>query len=244
MGGITNVTTEQANPTTQEETNAVVETPNLNYVTADQLAQLEEAMTRRIQSATAKAENRINQQVSEKVQAKINELQAAGITATAEQASALLEAETQRMQPEEVTPQEQNPEAQSKDAKTNWINKNGGKADDPIWQAVYELVSESGIDLENGDVEVGKYFYEANGELIRHTKSSFLNAWSEAIKAKKARLEGTNKETETATIQGEQAEEVHPASVPALGIVGHTNRIRDAKFDEIELLTKAFNKGR
>ena len=151
---------------------------------------------------------------------------------------------------------------------------------DPIWQTVYELVKASGTDLENGDVELRDFFYDESGNLIRHTKASFVSAWDGALKAKKARLsaafpsgrhsdavqsEGTassadrtgGRHSDTAQSEGAASspgqlpqatagqagdEQISPATVPALGTLGHTNRVRDANFNELELLAKAFKR--
>ena len=250
------------------------------YVTAEQFEAFRAELLRKVQSTTAKQENRINK--------RIDELARAGITATAEQVSALIEAEDasaaagqaqQVRESREDSSIEQAPEP-ARETSEGWIRANGGNVNDPIWQTVYELVKASGTDLENGDVELRDFFYDESGNLIRHTKASFVSAWDGALKAKKARLsaalpsgrhsdavqsEGTassadrtgGRHSDTAQSEGAAsspgqlpqaiagqagAEQISPATVPALGTLGHTNRVRDANFNELELLAKAFKR--
>lgn len=274
-----------------------------SYVTAEQFEAFRAELLRKVQSTTAKQENRINK--------RIDELARAGITATAEQVSALIEAEDASAaadrQPDLHSPQrlggreasaalpsgqaqqvresredssiEQAPEP-ARETSEGWIRANGGNVNDPIWQTVYELVKASGTDLEPGDAELRDFFYDESGNLIRHTKASFVSAWDGALKAKKARLsaalpsgrhsdavqsEGAassagrtgGRHSDTAQSEGAAsspgqlpqaiagqagAEQISPATVPALGTLGHTNRVRDANFNELELLAKAFKR--
>ena len=251
-----------------------------SYVTAEQFEAFRAELLRKVQSTTAKQENRINK--------RIDELARAGITATAEQVSALIEAEDasaaagqaqQVRESREDSSIEQAPEP-ARETSEGWIRANGGNVNDPIWQTVYELVKASGTDLEPGDAELRDFFYDESGNLIRHTKASFVSAWDGALKAKKARLsadrpsgrhsdavqsEGTassadrtgGRHSDTAQSEGAAsspgqlpqaiagqagAEQISPATVPALGTLGHTNRVRDANFNELELLAKAFKR--
>lgn len=230
------------------------------YVTAEQFEAFRAELLRKVQSTTAKQENRINK--------RIDELARAGITATAEQVSALIEAEDasaaagqaqQVRESREDLSIEQAPEP-ARETSEGWIRANGGNVNDPIWQTVYELVKASGTDLENGDVELRDFFYDESGNLIRHTKASFVSAWDGALKAKKARLSADRtggRHSDTAQSEGAAsspgqlpqaiagqagAEQISPATVPALGTLGHTNRVRDANFNELELLAKAFKR--
>lgn len=240
-----------------------------SYVTAEQFEAFRAELLRKVQSTTAKQENRINK--------RIDELARAGITATAEQVSALIEAEdasaaADRQYPKGTSsdlhsPQrlggreasaalptgqaqqvresredssiEQAPEP-ARETSEGWIRANGGNVNDPIWQTVYELVKASGTDLEPGDAELRDFFYDESGNLIRHTKASFVSAWDGALKAKKARLSAGQLPQAIAGQAG--AEQISPATVPALGTLGHTNRVRDANFNELELLAKAFKR--
>lgn len=231
-----------------------------SYVTAEQFEAFRAELLRKVQSTTAKQENRINK--------RIDELARAGITATAEQVSALIEAEDasaaagqaqQVRESREDSSIEQAPEP-ARETSEGWIRANGGNVNDPIWQTVYELVKASGTDLENGDVELRDFFYDESGNLIRHTKASFVSAWDGALKAKKARLSADRtggRHSDTAQSEGAAsspgqlpqaiagqagAEQISPATVPALGTLGHTNRVRDANFNELELLAKAFKR--
>lgn len=230
------------------------------YVTAEQFEAFRAELLRKVQSTTAKQENRINK--------RIDELARAGITATAEQVSALIEAEDasatagqaqQNRESEEDSSIEQAPEP-ARETSEGWIRANGGNVNDPIWQTVYELVKASGTDLEPGDAELRDFFYDESGNLIRHTKASFVSAWDGALKAKKARLSADRtggRHSDTAQSEGAAsspgqlpqatagqagAEQISPATVPALGTLGHTNRVRDANFNELELLAKAFKR--
>lgn len=231
-----------------------------SYVTAEQFEAFRAELLRKVQSTTAKQENRINK--------RIDELARAGITATAEQVSALIEAEDasaaagqsqQVRESREDSSIEQAPEP-ARETSEGWIRANGGNVNDPIWQTVYELVKASGTDLENGDVELRDFFYDESGNLIRHTKASFVSAWDGALKAKKARLSAalpSGRHSDAAQSEGAAsspgqlpqaiagqagAEQISPATVPALGTLGHTNRVRDANFNELELLAKAFKR--
>lgn len=211
-----------------------------SYVTAEQFEAFRAELLRKVQSTTAKQENRINK--------RIDELARAGITATAEQVSALIEAEDasaaagqsqQVRESREDSSIEQAPEP-ARETSEGWIRANGGNVNDPIWQTVYELVKASGTDLEPGDAELRDFFYDESGNLIRHTKASFVSAWDGALKAKKARLSAGQLPQATAGQAGD--EQISPATVPALGTLGHTNRVRDANFNELELLAKAFKR--
>lgn len=231
-----------------------------SYVTAEQFEAFRAELLRKVQSTTAKQENRINK--------RIDELARAGITATAEQVSALIEAEDasaaagqaqQVRESREDSSIEQAPEP-ARETSEGWIRANGGNVNDPIWQTVYELVKASGTDLEPGDAELRDFFYDESGNLIRHTKASFVSAWDGALKAKKARLSAdrpSGRHSDTAQSEGAAsspgqlpqaiagqagAEQISPATVPALGTLGHTNRVRDANFNELELLAKAFKR--
>lgn len=230
------------------------------YVTAEQFEAFRAELLRKVQSTTAKQENRINK--------RIDELARAGITATAEQVSALIEAEDasaaagqaqQVRESREDSSIEQAPEP-ARETSEGWIRANGGNVNDPIWQTVYELVKASGTDLEPGDAELRDFFYDESGNLIRHTKASFVSAWDGALKAKKARLSAalpSGRHSDTAQSEGAASspgqlpqatagqagdEQISPATVPALGTLGHTNRVRDANFNELELLAKAFKR--
>ena len=230
------------------------------YVTAEQFEAFRAELLRKVQSTTAKQENRINK--------RIDELARAGITATAEQVSALIEAEDasaaagqaqQVRESREDSSIEQAPEP-ARETSEGWIRANGGNVNDPIWQTVYELVKASGTDLEPGDAELRGFFYDESGNLIRHTKASFVSAWDGALKAKKARLSAdrpSGRHSDTAQSEGAASspgqlpqaiagqagdEQISPATVPALGTLGHTNRVRDANFNELELLAKAFKR--
>ena len=227
-----------AGPNSGQEQPATTTQPA--YVTAEQFEAFRAELLRKVQSTTAKQENRINK--------RIDELARAGITATAEQVSALIEAEDasatagqaqQNRESEEDSSIEQAPEP-ARETSEGWIRANGGNVNDPIWQTVYELVKASGTDLEPGDAELRDFFYDESGNLIRHTKASFVSAWDGALKAKKARLSAG--QLPQATAGQAEAEQISPATVPALGTLGHTNRVRDANFNELELLAKAFKR--
>lgn len=149
------------------------------YVTEQQLADFEKRILSQTQSLVDKKGNAIN--------AKIAQLQKAGITVTPEQARTLIDQEEASAQHAEQTAKAAQPDpvmpATVDPAQAEWITKNGGNPTDPYWGTVYDISKQAGgmlIEADDPEIEFMKQKFD-NG-------SAFVAAFAQAIASKRLRL--------------------------------------------------------
>lgn len=178
-----------ANPEAQSSGNgqtADIQAPASTYVTPEQLeARLAEVMKQtasNAQSLVDKTKNAIN--------AKIEALKSIGISATPEQAAALIEKEGQSSMQEQAAAKQSSGAGEVDSEKAKWITANtNGAVDpsDPYWGTVYEISRENGgILIEQNDPEI---------EIMNKQFTSgpaFVSAFAQAVAAKKLRIQNEN----------------------------------------------------
>lgn len=194
---------------------------NQQYVTSEQLEELEKRILSQAQSLVDKKGNAIN--------AKIEQLKAAGITATPEQARALVEREEQQVQSSDHPQEAAQPNAgagQVDQEQAEWIVASTGNAEaanDPAWQSVYQISKmNDGMLIESTDPE----FEIMNKQFDSGT--AFVSAFAQAIAQKKLRMK-----------DGEQSN-VSYASTPAAFSSGQKSNITPQDTPYGDLYTRAY----